>query len=201
MIDRDERNGQRERAKVGCVLLASGFSTRFNSNKLLADFRGKPLISHTMTALGSAGFADICVVTRYPEVQHLAEEFSFRSILHDEPALSDTIRLGIGSFDEKLSGYMLCVADQPLLTTKTLRSLLERFSQDPSRIIRPKNGETPGNPVIFPAALRCDLLSLEGEQGGRAVIKKHPELLQFLEIENPAEFMDVDTAEALLQLR
>lgn len=37
--------------KIGAVLMASGESRRFGSNKLLADFHGKPLIQHVIDAV------------------------------------------------------------------------------------------------------------------------------------------------------
>jgi len=200
-MDMEEQPGRCPSVKIGCVLLASGFSTRFSSNKLLADFQGTPLIAHTMAALSRTQIDRVSVVTRYSEIKELAESFSFRCVLHDHPQLSDTIRLGIGDLGEDVDGYMLCVADQPLLTPETIRMLVGSFAMDPARIIRPRCGDAPGNPVIFPAALREDLMALQGDQGGRAVIKKHPQLLKFAEIRDPRELMDVDTVETLRQLQ
>ena len=33
---------------VGCVIMASGLSTRFGSNKLLADFGGRPMLCRAL---------------------------------------------------------------------------------------------------------------------------------------------------------
>ena len=35
----------KELLPVGCVIMASGVSRRFGSNKLLADFRGEPMLA------------------------------------------------------------------------------------------------------------------------------------------------------------
>lgn len=37
-------------ASTGCVLMASGLSTRFGSNKLLAPFDGQPLLYRAFAA-------------------------------------------------------------------------------------------------------------------------------------------------------
>ena len=37
-------------ASTGCVLMASGLSTRFGSNKLLAPFDGQPLLCRAFAA-------------------------------------------------------------------------------------------------------------------------------------------------------
>jgi len=194
VIDLDRWYGRD--VKLGCVVMASGFATRFKSNKLLAELDGKPLITHLLDKLKETGIAETVVVTRYSEVAKLAEKTGFRHILHNEPALSDTIRLGVGAM-ENVDGYMLCVADQPYLSSDTISSLSEVFKCTPENIIRIKCGDTPGNPVVFPARFRDELLSLTGENGGRAVIKAHPESLRYFYIDDPMELFDIDTAEAL----
>ena len=60
---------------VGCVIMASGLSTRFGSNKLLAPFgpAGEPLLCRALDATATPRFAGRVVVTRSPEVQTLCE--------------------------------------------------------------------------------------------------------------------------------
>ncbi len=96
-------------APIGCIIMASGLSRRFGSNKLLADFHGKPLISRTLDITGSfpvpssnalsgsAGplLARRVVVTRTPEVQAIYQAENIPVLLHNFPNRSDTVRLGI----------------------------------------------------------------------------------------------------------
>lgn len=39
---------------IGCVIMASGLGKRFGSNKLMADFNGKPMIYRILSATDSA---------------------------------------------------------------------------------------------------------------------------------------------------
>lgn len=194
LIDLDEWYGRQ--IKIGCIVMASGFSTRFKANKLLADFRGKPLAAHLLDKLQELPFCETAVVTRYPEIKELADSSGFKTVLHSEPALSDTIRLGVEALPE-VDGYMLSVADQPYLTVETMEALITEFRYSPDKIIRIRCGDTPGNPVIFPAIFRDELRNLSGENGGRAVIKNHPEALRHLYIDDPMELFDIDTADAI----
>lgn len=194
VVDLDDWYGRDVR--IGCIVMASGFATRFKSNKLLADFGGKPLISHLLENLCLTPGCTAVVVTRYPEVQKLAENAGLKSVLHNEPALSDTIRLGIDALPG-MDGYMLCVADQPYLTSETLAALVTMFRSLPDQIIRVRCGDTPGNPVIFPARFKSELQSLTGENGGRTVIRAHMDALRFLDITDARELFDIDTADAL----
>ena len=51
---------------VGCVIMASGLSTRFGSNKLLVPFgpAGEPLLCRALAATATPCFAGRVVVTR-----------------------------------------------------------------------------------------------------------------------------------------
>ncbi|MBQ2667908.1 MAG: NTP transferase domain-containing protein [Clostridia bacterium] len=200
VIDLDDWYARYAAQKVGCVIMASGFSRRFSSNKLLADYHGTPLIASLFSALPQSDFADAVLVTRYPEAAALAENHGIRTVLHDLPYLGDTIRLGISAFSD-LDGYMLCVADQPLLTAETFRTLLAALALQPDRIIRPVHDGTPGNPVLFPGWCREELCAIQGDNGGRVVIRAHMDRVTVQEIADAKEFFDVDTIENLETLK
>ena len=63
--------------KIGCLLMAAGNASRFQSNKLLAEFRGKPLVLWALERIDPARFSQVTVVTQYPEICTMAEEFGF----------------------------------------------------------------------------------------------------------------------------
>ena len=90
-------------------------------------------------------------------------------------------------------------ADQPLLTSDSLRCLTERFREEPDRIIAAACEGRRGSPCLFPRSLFPELLALSGDTGGGAVIRRHPDLLVTVEV--PArELADADTPEALSAL-
>ena len=49
---------------VGCVIMASGLARRFGSNKLLADFGGRPLLCRALEVTATPALAARVVVTR-----------------------------------------------------------------------------------------------------------------------------------------
>ena len=79
---------------IGCVIMASGLGKRFGSNKLMADFHGKPLISRILSATDTALFAARIVVTRSPEVESLCRERNIPVLLHAMPYRNHTVHLG-----------------------------------------------------------------------------------------------------------
>ena len=94
---------------------------------------------------------------------------------------------------------MFTVADQPNLSEKSIEALIlaavmqDRSAKQSSFSLR--CGEQVGNPCMFRADLIPELMQLEGDKGGRSVLKKHE--CCYVEIENEEEFSDIDTEEQI----
>ena len=181
--------------KVGCVIMASGLSKRFGSNKLMADFNGKPMILHALQASDSLKDHRV-VVTRHADVAALCQEQGVNVILHDLPHRSDTIRLGLEALGD-VDACLFLPADQPLLRRETVTTLVNQWEADQEKILRPFHNDTPGSPVLFPRWALPELQNLPEGKGGNWVIKNHPEKTAAMQIEDPYELMDADTPETL----
>ena len=92
------------------------------------------------------------------------------------------------------------VSDQPLLRRESVERLLDAWLAQPQKIAALGHGGVRGNPCLFPARYFPQLLALEGDQGGSAVIARHPEDLLVVETD-PRELLDVDTRQALEALK
>lgn len=181
--------------KVGCVIMASGLGKRFGSNKLMADFNGKPMILRTLQA--SEGLSQHrVVVTRHEDVAALCRQYGVNVILHDLPHRSDTVRLGLDALGD-LDGCMFLPADQPLLRRETIDKLVLQWTDNQDFILRPVCNDIPGSPVLFPGWAFPELKSLPEGIGGGWIIKNHPEKTATIEIDDPYELMDADTPETL----
>ncbi len=187
---------------TGCILMAAGASTRFGGNKLLAPFCGVPLYKLALGAIPSALLSGVAVVSGADEILSAAVQQGFTPVVNrlPEEGVSRSIRLGIQSFSTPPDALLFMVADQPCLKQSTVEGLLVFSSEQPDKIVRLRCAGKAGNPVIFPSALFFELLTLKGDHGGSAVMKKHPELVCFLEIDDPLELIDADRRESLLQL-
>lgn len=191
----------REELRVGCLLMAAGNAERFGENKLLcAADDGRTLIEHALDAIPRECFARTLVVTQYPEITALAKERGFETLQNEHPerGQSETIRLGTRALSD-CDAICFMVADQPLLRRETLAREVNFFSSHREHIVALGHNGARGNPCLFPARFFPELLALEGDVGGSAVIKKHPDNL--LLFEAPEEEMrDVDTKESLAAL-
>ena len=189
--------------KIGCVIMASGLARRFGSNKLLHDFHGEPVMCRILETMAAAPLAARVVVTRHPEIRDLCEARQIPVVLHDLPEQSDTVRLGVEYLLEacpEMSGCMFAASDQPCLTVQSVANLCAAFEDAPEKIWRLSWQGTVGNPVLFPKSTFAELLNLPVGKGGGAVVKKHPDLVDTVEVADERELVDVDTPEILASL-
>lgn len=180
---------------TGCVVMASGVGKRFGSNKLMADFRGEPLLCRALDATEGI-FARRVVVTRHREVEQLCRGWKVECLLHDLPQRSDTVRLGLEAL-QGVESCLFCPGDQPLLCRDTVAAMALCALQEPQSIWRAAFEGRPGAPVLFPGWAFPELRSLPEGAGGGAVIQKHPERVRLLPVRDERELMDADTPQAL----
>ena len=97
---------------------------------------------------------------------------------------------------------MFTVADQPNLSEKSIEALI-RAAVMQDRSAKQSSfslccGEQVGNPCMFRADLIPELMQLEGDKGGRGILKKHA--CCYVKIENQEEFSDIDTKEQMKKM-
>lgn len=182
--------------RLGCVIIASGFGKRFGGNKLMADFRGKPLIQWALDATEGI-FGRRIVVTRYKEVETLCRLGGADVLLHDLPCRSDTVRLGLQALSEEVENCLFCPGDQPLLRRDTVAALALSAVNDRNAIWRPAWENTEGAPVLFPEWSFPELLALPRDCGGSFLLKKYPERIRRVPVRDRYELLDIDSRQDL----
>ena len=145
---------------------------------------------------------DITVVTRYREIlDYCACIPDCHAVLSpdSEKGISYTIKAGIMAVQEqKKIGmqdyYMFAVADQPYLKSQSVIKLIDKALENKGNkrlVFSLRCGDAVGNPCVFHSSLIPQLLSLEGDKGGRSVAKKYD--CVYVDIADERELMDIDT--------
>lgn len=179
--------------KLGCIVLAAGNAERFGENKLLALFRGRPLIEWAFDAVPTELLDLVCVVTQYDAVAALGQARGFSVVRNDAPELGVSHSVALGTRAGKnCDGLLFLVADQPCLRRETVAAILERFRAAQTRIVVPAAGERQGNPCVFPAECFSALEALTGDRGGKQLVRRFPERVETVPVD-PIELSDVDT--------
>ena len=198
---------------IHIIYMAAGNSRRFGSNKLLYELDGKPMYRHLLDHLveikdrynklkSDSPVIDITVVTRYREILDYCSSIpDCHAVLSpdSEKGISYTIKAGIMAVQEqKKTGmqdyYMFAVADQPYLKSQSVIKLIDRVLKNTGGkrlAFSLRCGDAVGNPCVFNSSLIPQLLSLEGDKGGRSVAKKHD--CVYVDVADASELMDIDT--------
>ena len=182
--------------RINLILLAARNSKRFNGNKLLAIYKDKPIYMYIVEKVLDLKVNKIICVTQYKEIKEALLNTNINVVINTNSSLgiSSSIKLGI-NFDKEADGYMFMVCDQPFITEKTLKILLDKFINGEKGIVCVGCGNNKGNPVIFSKKYINELLSLQGDNGGKRILKGHLNDLNVVNIDNEIELFDIDTQE------
>ncbi len=180
------------------LYLASGSSRRFGSNKLLHELSGKPMFLYGLETLGDVARlhpdCHLTVVSRYEVIREQALGMGFDAVdsPESEKGISYTIRAGLQALGNVSPEdfVLFVVADQPYLTAASLERLLE-IAADGTECASLCYEGRPGNPTLFSARLIPELLSLTGDTGGRAVLRRHD--CRYVQALSLRELEDIDT--------
>ena len=181
---------------IGCVVMAAGKSSRFGSNKLLAQLGGKPVLNHVLDSLPHGRLYRTVVVTVAGAVPGLCGAIPVR--LNESGLLSESVRRGIAEMDG-LDGCLFVMGDQPLCTSASMERLLDSFARAPQAVHRLSHNGVPGSPVLFPAALFPRLAALTGEASGMTAVRGSGTPVILVPADHESELWDMDTPKALAQ--
>jgi len=98
----------------------------------------------------------------------------------------------------RVGGAIFLLADQPQLTSSVIRALVEKHAQGLYPIVAPMVMDRRANPVLFDRLTFPDLLTLEGDVGGRAIFHKYR--VEYLPWHDDRLLLDVDTPEMYQRL-
>ncbi|WP_448952815.1 NTP transferase domain-containing protein [Labrys neptuniae] len=192
---------------VSAIVLAAGRSTRMEgANKLLEDYAGKPLVRHAVEAALASKANSVTVVTGHQEREIRAALAGLAvSFVHNPDfaeGISTSVRAGIAALPADCDAALVALGDMPLVDGTLLDRLIAGFEPDKGAlIVLPVTEGQRGNPVVWARRFFDDLKAIEGDAGGRQILKANRDAVVEIAVSSAATSFDVDTREALAQLR
>ena len=101
-------------------------------------------------------------------------------------------------WSEGVGGAIFLLTDQPQITPSILRALVQRHAEGLFPIVAPIVMDRRANPVLFDREAFADLMTLEGDVGGRGIFHKHR--VEYLPWHDDSLLLDVDTPEMYQRL-
>lgn len=197
---------------IAGIILAAGESTRFGQPKQLLDWRGEPFVRAVAQTALAGGLSPVVVVTgaNAEKIELVFKGLDVR-VVHNadwKSGQGSSIRTGIFSLTpasplnvmeiNHIGGAIFLLADQPQVTTSIIRALTEKHAEGMYPIVAPLVMDQRANPVLFDRSTFQDLMSIEGDMGGRAIFHKHR--VEYLPWHDDRLLLDVDTPEMYQRL-
>jgi molybdenum cofactor cytidylyltransferase len=211
---------------IAGIVLAAGESKRFGQAKQLLDWKGEPFVRVVSKTALQTGLTPVVVVTgaNAPGVESAVKDLNVIVVRNEnwKSGQASSIKAGIGRLTsasttpgldtseslartrptplntKNVGGAMFLLADQPQLTTSVIRALVETHAQGLYSVTAPMVIDQRANPVLFDRVTFSDLLTLEGDVGGRAIFHKHR--VEYLPWHDDRLLLDVDTPEMYQRL-
>jgi molybdenum cofactor cytidylyltransferase len=185
---------------IGIIILAAGSSTRMGQSKQLLSIEGEPLILRSVKAAIETQLKKIVVVLGSREEQH-------RAVIQNMPLdiiYNKAWQKGMGSsikagLDKLLTNNILCeaviilVCDQPLLTTRHIQLLIEKYQHSKKPIVASRYSESDGVPALFSKHYFPVLLAMDDRFGAKKIIQEYQADVETILF--PEGQIDLDTME------
>jgi molybdenum cofactor cytidylyltransferase len=186
---------------VAGIILAAGESKRFGRPKQLLDWKGHPFVHAVAKTALEAGLAPVVVVTgaNADQVELAVNDLHVKVIRNGEwqSGQASSIRTGLQAIKGTGAAIFL-LTDQPQLTTSILYALVEKHAGGLYPVVAPMVMDQRANPVLFDRDVFSDLMTLQGDVGGRAVFHKYR--VEYLPWHDDRLLLDVDTPEMYQRL-
>jgi molybdenum cofactor cytidylyltransferase len=187
---------------IPAIVLAAGKSTRMGrpkANLPLED--GETFLSRIVRTFSEAAVAEVVVVLGH-DAEAIARVFApsgaaARLIINPdyESGQLSSLLTGLDAVDRPgVTATLFTLVDVPLVTPRTVRTVIDHFLRTRAPIVRPIHGHQHGHPIVIDRSLFEEIRHADPAIGAKAVVRAHASARGDVEVEDPGAFLDIDTA-------
>lgn len=190
---------------ISGVVLAGGASSRMHGRPkalLPAGAGGVTFVERIVSTLRAAGVDDVVIVTgrHHAPVADRAARLRLparvvRNPQPDKGQLSSLVTALEVVDRPEVRAMLVTLVDLPLVSTATVRAVLEAWRRTGAPLVRPRRNGKHGHPVVFDRALFDDLRRADPARGAKPVVRAHAPNGVAVDVDDPGAFDDVDTPE------
>ncbi|MFB6107735.1 MAG: NTP transferase domain-containing protein [Haloplanus sp.] len=182
---------------VAGVLLAAGTSSRFgDANKLLADVAGDPVVRRAARTLIESRVDPVVVVVGHEADRVRAALSGLDVTVVANPDYADgqatSVRAGIRAVSEAgADAAVVALGDMPFVRPRSVELLVAAYRADAGDPLAAAYRGERGNPVLFGARHFDALRAVDGDVGGRRLVRESGGSA-LVETDDPGVRRDVD---------
>ncbi len=189
------------------IILAAGAATRFGGRKLLADWRGRPLILWAVDAALAARVDRVTVVlgSDADAVEAALTPMSDNRLTvvvapDWSDGLSASLRAGVEALPPDAEAVAIFLGDMPQVSAAEAGALLDAV-QAGAPAARLSHPDGPAHPTAFARSVFASLKAITGDKGAKGILADLGDAAVLIPSNNPGAVLDVDTPSHLERSR
>jgi molybdenum cofactor cytidylyltransferase len=186
---------------ISALLLAAGKGERMGQAKQLLSLGAQRMVEASLDNLIASQATEIIIVLGFAaeEIRPFVQGKERTKVIVNyrfSEGMSFSIHAGVQATDPSAKGVLIALADQPFIPPQVIDHLIERFAAGEKGIVLPVYAGKQGHPVIFDRKRYApELLMLQGDLGGKEIVRKHPEDCLEVAVASKGVVVDIDEPE------
>lgn len=187
---------------IAGIILAAGASQRMGTPKALLEIQGETFLVRLARVLGSVCDSVTVVLGNHVDQIRPRVPARVRVVVNPDPERGQLSSLQTALAGLDADGFAFVPVDCPAVAEQTAAKLAEAFRgrDAATRFVIPRMGGKRGHPVFATHGIAGELLALPPTGEARAVVHKYVSRTQYVDVDDPGIFADVDTPEAYQRL-
>jgi molybdenum cofactor cytidylyltransferase len=190
---------------IAAIILAAGAASRMGQPKQLLEWEGQPLIRRAAESALAGGCERVLVVVGAARAAVVAALVGLPVEIVENPnyaaGQSTSLRAGLAALGPEAAAALVLLGDQPFVTAPILQRIVDTWRDTGAPIVAPVYAGQRGNPVLFARSVFPELLTIEGDQGARAILAADHARVTPVHFDDPRPLTDIDTPEEYRRLR
>jgi molybdenum cofactor cytidylyltransferase len=184
---------------IRALVLAAGESTRMGVPKALLRIDDTTFLGRILSNLRQAALGGITVVlgAHAQLIQARTDFAGVEVVVH--PGYRDgqlsSLCAGVRSLAPETEAFVLCLVDNPFVTSTLVNQVVEAFHRSGQSIVVPVHAGKSGHPTLFARAVFAELLAAPADMGARYVVHADGQRVHRLAVDDAAVLAKIDTPE------
>ena len=188
---------------IPAIVLAAGRSSRMGRAKAtLPAGDGQTFLTRIVRTFLDAGVDDVIVVVGH-DADAIAASFSESGLParlvvnreYDRGQLSSLLA-GLNVIDRPgVSAVLVTLVDVPLVSSSTVRAVIDAYRRTGAPIVRPTSGDRHGHPLLIERSVFAALRAADFTSGAKPIVRAYASAIGDILIEDEGAFTDIDTEE------
>jgi len=185
--------------RIAVIIIAAGYSSRMNGFKPLFRFKGRTALERLIDTYRGSGVVDIYIVVGYnsDEVMGQLKDPDVTWVMNESYAggMLTSIKKGILALDKQIDAFFMQPVDIPLIKSKTLDFLTDKYYKCSRGILYPTFYGEKGHPPLISCKYNALITGSPDEGGLKRILEKYEEDSVCVPVCDKAILMDMDKAE------